>query len=208
MFVGGFQPWHGLEFLVEAFAQVAQKRPDAKLVLVGDGPARPAVETTITKLGLEKRILITGYVAHDRMPEWLAAADVAVAPYPPLPQELWFSPLKLYEYMAAGKAIVASAAGQIAEVIKDGHNGLLVRPGDVGELAQAIVTLLDDPAGRQALGRAARQQAVNQHSWAVYRQRLELLYAAALGKMGTRSNSGERARKPRSAGVATNGMIE
>jgi glycosyltransferase involved in cell wall biosynthesis len=84
---------------------------------------------------------------------------------------------------------VASAAGQIAEVIQDGHNGLLVRPGDVGELAQAIVTLLDDPAGRQALGRAARQQAVNQHSWAVYRQRLESLYAAALEKMGTRRNS-------------------
>lgn len=182
MFVGGFQPWHGLELLVEAFAQVAQKRPDAKLLLVGDGPARPAVEATIARLGLEKSVLITGYVVHDKMPEWLAAADVAVAPYPALPQELWFSPLKLYEYMAAGKAIVASAAGQINEVIQDGCNGLLVQPGDVGALVQAIGTLLDDPAARLELGRAARQQAVSHHSWSVYRQRLESLYTAALGK--------------------------
>jgi glycosyltransferase involved in cell wall biosynthesis len=184
MFVGGFQPWHGLELLVEAFARVAHKRPDAKLLLVGDGPARPAAEAAIASLKLEKNVHITGYVAHEAMPTWLAAADVAVAPYPALPQELWFSPLKLYEYMAAGKAIVASAAGQIAEVIEDGHNGRLVRPGDVAELAQAIGELLDDPAGRQELGRAARQQAVSQHSWQVYRQRLESLYTAALEGTG------------------------
>jgi starch synthase len=135
-------------------------------------------------LKLEKKVHITGYVAHEAMPTWLAAADVAVAPYPALPQELWFSPLKLYEYMAAGKAIVASAAGQIAEVIEDGHNGRLVRPGNVAELAQAIGELLDDPAGRQELGRAARQQAASQHSWQMYRQRLESLYTAALEGMG------------------------
>ncbi len=180
IFVGGFQPWHGLELLVEAFARVVQKWPDAKLLLVGDGPARPGVEAKIAGSGLAKAVFITGYVAHDSIPGWLAAADVAVAPYPSLPQELWFSPLKLYEYMAAGKAIVASAAGQIAEVIEHGHNGLLAPPGDGAQLAQAIVDLLDDPAGRRRLGSNARQQAVAQHSWAASTRRLEALYRAAL----------------------------
>jgi glycosyltransferase involved in cell wall biosynthesis len=180
MFVGGFQPWHGLEQLVEAFAAVREKRPAARLLLVGDGPARPAVEQQIGRMGLEKTVSITGYVAHDAIPEWLAAADVVVAPYPPLPEELWFSPLKLFEYMAAGKAIVASAAGQIAEVIQHGHNGLLVRPGDVAQLAEAILDLLNDPGERQRLGHNARRQAVEQHSWAAYIRRLESLYQTVL----------------------------
>jgi glycosyltransferase involved in cell wall biosynthesis len=131
-------------------------------------------------MGLEKTVSITGYVAHDAIPEWLAAADVVVAPYPPLPEELWFSPLKLFEYMAAGKAIVASAAGQIAEVIQHGHNGLLVRPGDVAQLAEAILDLLNDPGERQRLGHNARRQAVEQHSCAAYIRRLESLYQTVL----------------------------
>ena len=179
-FVGGFQPWHGLELLVEAFAVVVEKRPDAQLLLVGDGPARPAVEQKIEELGLSKSVIITGYVKHEEVLGWLTTADVAVAPYPPLPEELWFSPLKLYEYMAAGKAIVASRAGQIAEVIEDGHNGMLVEPGNAAQLTQAIIDLLDDPEQRQRFGENARQQATAEHSWAAYTQRLEQLYQAIL----------------------------
>lgn len=179
MFVGGFQPWHGLEQLVEAFAAVARKRPAARLILVGDGPARPAVEQQIGQMGLAKSVCITGYVAHEAIPDWLAMADVVVAPYPALPEELWFSPLKLFEYMAAGKAIVASQAGQIAEVIQHGHNGLLVRPGNISQLAEATLDLLDDPGQRMRLGQNARQQAVEQHSWAAYTRRLESVYQAA-----------------------------
>jgi glycosyltransferase involved in cell wall biosynthesis len=176
VFVGGFQPWHGLELLVEAFAGVVDKCPGARLVLVGDGPARPDVERKIDGRQLGKSVLITGYVKHKDIPGWLAAADVAVAPYPPLPEELWFSPLKLYEYMAAGKAIVASEAGQIAEVIRHGHNGVLVQPGNTAQLAQAMIDLLDDPDQRRRLGENARQQATAEHSWAGATQQLEKLY--------------------------------
>lgn len=176
VFVGGFQPWHGLELLVEAFAGVVDKCPGARLVLVGDGPARPDVERKIDGRQLGKSVLITGYVKHEDIPGWLAAADVAVAPYPPLPEELWFSPLKLYEYMAAGKAIVASEAGQIAEVIRHGHNGVLVQPGNTAQLAQAMIDLLDDPDQRRRLGENARQQATAEHSWAGATQQLEKLY--------------------------------
>jgi glycosyltransferase involved in cell wall biosynthesis len=175
-FVGGFQHWHGLDRLVESFAAVLAEYPHAMLLLVGDGRARPAVESKIAELGLESSVIITGLVSQERVPEMLAVIDVAVIPYPKLPRELWFSPLKLYEYMAAGKAIVASRSGQIAEVIEDGHNGLLVEAGNVADLTRATLRLLGNPAERARLGRNAHRQASEQHSWATYIERLEQIY--------------------------------
>lgn len=179
-FVGGFQPWHGLEGLIESFGQVWSECPQAKLLLVGDGPARPQVEQKIAGLGLKQAVIITGLIPQARVPEMLAATDIAVIPYPRLPKELWFSPLKLYEYMAAGKAIVASRAGQIAEVIQPGHNGLLVESGDIAGFSQAVLRLLKDPAERHRLGQNARRQAVERHSWEQYIKRLEQIYLSAL----------------------------
>jgi len=180
MFVGGFQPWHGLENLVESFAQVVRLVPEAILLLVGDGPIRSAIEQKSAELGLADRVIITGFVPHDRIPEMLAIADVVTAPYPRLPEEMWFSPLKLYEYMAAGKAIVASKEGQISDVIQDGCTGLLVEAGDVEGLAQALIKLLEAPAERERLGQNARRQAVKQHSWEQYIRRLEEIYMSVL----------------------------
>ena len=179
-FVGGFQPWHGLDNLVESFTQILPQVPDARLLLVGDGRARPMLDRKVQECGLESIVTITGLLPQARVPAMLAAADVAVLPYPQLAQELWFSPLKLYEYMAAGKAIVASRSGQIADVLENGHNGLLVEPGDVAGLAQAIVTLLLDEATRRRLGRNAKQQAIEKHSWDQYIQRLEEIYWSVL----------------------------
>jgi glycosyltransferase involved in cell wall biosynthesis len=180
MFVGSFQMWHGLDRLVESFAHVLQEFPEARLLLVGDGPARPVVEQKIAKLGIANGVNITGIVPHARVPEMLAAADVVAVPYPHLSKELWFSPLKLYEYMAAGKAIVASRAGQIAEVVQNGHTGILVEPGNVDDFAQAIIQLLKDRAERKRLGRNARQQAIERHSWEQYVRRLEEIYLSVL----------------------------
>lgn len=177
MFVGSFQPWHGLETLLTSFTMVAGRFREAKLVLVGDGPVKPGVEVKIVTLGLSAQVHLTGSVPNRQVPLWLAAADVVVAPYGRLPYTLWFSPLKLYEYMAAGKAIVASGGGQISEVIRPGHNGLLFEADNVTQLAEMIGDLLSDPAGRDQLGRNARQQAIAQHSWQQYTHGLEQIYA-------------------------------
>ncbi len=175
-FVGGFQRWHGLDILVESFAGLRSDFPDAKLLLVGDGPARPHIEEDIDKRGLKNSVVITGLVPQVRVPEMLGVIDVAVLPYPSLPTELWFSPLKLFEYMAAGKAIVASRSGQIAEVLRDDDTAILVEPGDITELTHAIGQLLSCPSERQRLGQHARRQAVEHHSWDQYIQRLEQVY--------------------------------
>lgn len=179
-FVGGFQHWHGLDKLVESFSAVRRAIPNARLLLVGDGRARQALDEKIAQEKLGPAVTITGLLPQERIPEMLSAMDIAVLPYPQLPREMWFSPLKLYEYMAAGKAIVASRAGQIAEVIRHEVNGLLVEPGNVAELAQTLIALLNDPAKREQLGFNARRQAVEQHSWNTYIDRLEEVYSSVL----------------------------
>ena len=81
-------------------------------------------------LGLEHAVLFTGFVSHTQVSRYVNAADIAVVPVPNMKQEMWLSPMKLFEYMASGKAIVASSMGQIKDIIKDGENGLLVPAGD------------------------------------------------------------------------------
>ncbi len=181
MFVGGFQPWHGIDVLVNSFADLLVSFPDAQLLLVGDGPARENIEALVQSRQLSSNVHMTGRIPHAYIPSLLAIADVVTIPYPRLPRELWFSPLKLYEYMAAGKAIVASRAGQIGEVLVDRQNGLLVEPGDEDALTEAIVTLLRHPELRAKLGLRAQQQAKTEHSWGRQVERLEAVYWEIVG---------------------------
>lgn len=179
-FVGSFQMWHGLEDLVESFVSVRRRFPNSRLLLIGDGPGRAAVEDHARRLGVYDSMTITGRVSYRDIPRYLAAMDVAAAPYPRLGYEMWFSPLKLYEYMAAGKAIVATRCGQIPEVIQEGITGLLVEPGDVSGFAQAVCRVIADPIFRRKLGINARRQAETRHSWTHLAERLEEVYCGIL----------------------------
>ena len=179
-FVGNFQKWHGIDLLLKSFTRILEQIPDARILLVGDGPARLEIDKWIAGLNLESKVIITGYVPRDKVSEFLDAIDVAVIPYPRFSKELWFSPLKMYEYMAAGKAIVASRYGQIADVLEDGRTGILVEPGDVDELTRAILMLLNDEGLKLQLGKNAFDQAKNHHSWDRYISRLEDIYSSVI----------------------------
>jgi glycosyltransferase involved in cell wall biosynthesis len=181
MFIGSFLPWHGLDNLIEAFSKVVLEIPRAKLVLVGDGWIRADLEVQAKEVGLADKVIFTGSVPHQKVPALLSIADVAVAPYPDLSAELWFSPLKLFEYMAAAKAIVASSVGQVAEVLEDGYSGLSVEPGNVEALSQALIKLLKDKELRWSLGKNARREAVEKHSWQSRASKLEEIYRSVLG---------------------------
>ena len=159
-FVGGFQKWHGLENLVESFCQIQDMVPTARLFLVGDGPYREILDQKIKASHVQDKVVITGFLPQERVPEMLSVADITVLPYPKLPQDLWFSPLKLYEYMAAGKTIVASNSGQIGEVIEDGETGVLTEPGNVFELTNALKVLLGNEQERRRLAENGRLQAI------------------------------------------------
>jgi glycosyltransferase involved in cell wall biosynthesis len=180
VFVGNFYRWHDVTTLLDAFGQVLATYPGARLVLVGDGSQRQAMTQHTIDVGIGHAVQFTGFMAHSEVPRLLAAADVAVAPYPTMKQDLWLSPMKLFEYMASGTAVVASAVGQVAKVVKDGGNGLLVPPGDASAMAAALKKLIDDAALRSRLGQQAREDAVRKHSWEHYVSRLERVYAAVV----------------------------
>ena len=162
-FVGTFKGWHGVDLLVAAFQELHRADPSTHLLLVGDGPLRAGFEDEVRKTGLEEAVTFAGGVAHQDVPHYLAAMDVAVAPYPALDQ-FYYSPLKLFEYMAAGRAVVASRIGQVAEMVADGVTGLLYEPGDRAGLVDCIRRLRKDAALRSELGRKA-SAACSEHTW-------------------------------------------
>lgn len=161
-FVGSLRPWHGVDRLVEAFGMVRGEGLPVRLMIVGDGPARAQIESMCAGLG--GSAVLTGGVDPERVPGLLTSMDVCVAPYPSL-RSFYFSPLKLFEYMASGRAIVASGDGQIGELLRDGETALLVEPGDVESLARALRRVVLDGGLRARLGRAARAKAVAEHQW-------------------------------------------
>jgi glycosyltransferase involved in cell wall biosynthesis len=177
-FVGSLKPWHGLSILVDAFAIVVRHQPHASLLIVGDGPERSNLIAGLSARGLLEAAHFTGAVAPVEVPALLASMDAAVAPYPDL-QGFYFSPLKVYEYMAAQLPVVASGIGQITEIIQDGNNGLLCPPGDPYALASALERLAEDDRLRVDLGTAARASMLRHHTWDATVERI--LNLAGLG---------------------------
>ncbi|MFE4543528.1 glycosyltransferase family 4 protein [Arthrobacter sp. NPDC056727] len=166
-FVGTLKPWHGVGYLLQAVAQanIRSAGPTWRAKIIGDGPCRQDLEQTAALLGVEAEF--TGAVAPDSVPGLLHECDAAAAPYPaPAPgRDDYFSPLKVYEYLAAGLPVVASGVGQIPSILHHERTGLLVKPADPGAIAAALLRLGSDPALRVRLGTRARAAAVGLYSW-------------------------------------------
>jgi glycosyltransferase involved in cell wall biosynthesis len=178
-FVSTFKPWHGLPTLVEAFDRLHRHDDSIRLLLVGDGPERANVEAILAARGLSDAVHFAGAVEPREVPGLLASMNVAVAPYPELPC-FYFSPLKVYEYMAAGLPVVASRVGQLQKLIHHGVNGLLCAPGDPAALVEALQRLRQDPGLGTRLGQAARASVLRDHTWDAVVGRIFQLAAAAV----------------------------
>jgi glycosyltransferase involved in cell wall biosynthesis len=175
-FVGSLKPWHGIGELLAAFQLLQEESPDPslRLLVVGDGPRRSDIEAFLQQHPhLESSVQLIGAVRADQVPAYLTSMDVAVAPYPRL-SNFYFSPLKIFEYMAAGRAIVGSSSGQVPEILCDGENGLLYEAGNAQQLANCVQRLRDDPALRRRIGRTARQDVSHRDWHCVLNQVLEL----------------------------------
>jgi len=164
VFAGTLKPWHGVDHLLKACASLFANHANCQLTIVGDGPEGTALRRMAESLGIAARTTFVGAVDPIDVPLLLSKGSIATAPYPFL-ENFYFSPLKLYEYMAAGLPSVASDIGQVPDIIKHGRNGLLYEPGDDQALCRAIETLLLSPELRGRLGRQARLDARSQHSW-------------------------------------------
>ncbi len=162
-FVGSLHIWHGIDILLQAFEEVLAAVPNAHLHIVGAGPQSAEVAAAARRSAHPDRLHVHGSMGHDQIPAFLHDMDVLLAPYPFLPR-FYFSPLKLFEYLASGRAIAASAIGQIEEILADDVDGRLLPPGDVEALARCCIELAGDAGCRLRLGTAARRTA-NAHTW-------------------------------------------
>ena len=166
-FVGFVRDWHGLDTVIAAMA--ADPATPLELVVVGDGPAVPALRQQAAELGLASRVRIAGLVAHDAIPELVAGFDIALQPR----VVAYASPLKLFEYMAAGKAIVAPDQPNIREVLVDGVTALLVDPAAPDAMWTAIRRLAADPLLRGRLGAAASAEITRRaYTWRANAERV------------------------------------
>jgi glycosyltransferase involved in cell wall biosynthesis len=181
-YAGHLYAWKGVDVLLEAIAQVAEVH-----CLVAGGHEKESdlarVQALATRLGVERRVTFTGHLSPSEVPGILARADILALPNPASAISTHAtSPLKLFEYMAAGKAIVASNLPAIREVLTNEATALLVTPGDPGALAAGIERLAGDPGLRETLGRAARA-AVAEYSWDRRAERLEALFSEVLASI-------------------------
>ncbi|MBL8521421.1 MAG: glycosyltransferase family 4 protein [Betaproteobacteria bacterium] len=167
-FVGGFYPWHGVGLLVDAFCRIADAVPDARLLLVGDGPMRAAIERQCATLNIANRVLMTGAVSHDRLPAYIRAFHVGVMP----DSNDYGSPMKVFEYMALGTPVVAPAYGPLLDVMQDGREGRIFPPRDVAALADCLLEVLTRDDVHAQMSENARLAVVTRHNWMENARRL------------------------------------
>jgi glycosyltransferase involved in cell wall biosynthesis len=180
IFVGSFQPWHGVDLLVDAIRMISSRYPNLRLLLIGNGDGRASIENKIAEFGLVDKIIILGQLSQENVAELISIADIAVAPYPYQHSEIVGTPLKLLEYMAAGKAILATSA-KIHEIISDGYTGLRVPPADKYSLANGLCQLIENEEVREQLGENAKIQA-QYYSWDQVVERLNSILISIVNK--------------------------
>jgi glycosyltransferase involved in cell wall biosynthesis len=176
VYLGGFYPWHGVSELLRAYAEVLNDGIKAQLILVGSGVGEPDARQLVEKLGLEEKVQFTGQLSIEEYGPILAYADIGLSPYCGWKE---FSGLKLLDYKAAGLATIASGRNGQPVTLRQGVTGLIVPPCEEPALAEAIGCLCREPGLRKQMGRQARIEAEELHSWEVTVQQLEQVFYEA-----------------------------
>jgi len=190
-FMGSFMPWHGVEVLLTAFSKVLHEEPDCRLLLIGDNRGHEdRLRSQLKDLEIIDNVTFTGAVPTEDIPELLSSCSVLTAPFAPELDNarkehyqrfgFWWSPLKIFEYMAAGRPVVSPALGMVPTYLgvrddnideNGGENGvnegsgLTYPPGDVQKLSEHLVTLLRDRELAMRLGAEGRKRVEHHFNW-------------------------------------------
>jgi glycosyltransferase involved in cell wall biosynthesis len=160
-FVGTLWKWHGLELLIDAFSQLPRSS-DMHLLIVGDGEMRLPIESMCRERHLDDRVIFAGRVSHAEVAQYVAAMDITVLP---AEHRTHASPMKVIEYMAAAKPVVAPRLANLQEIVTDGVDGLLFEPNSPASLGSCLTALASDEVLRVRLGRAARAKVERELNW-------------------------------------------
>jgi len=183
VYVGRLEPRKGVEHLVEAMARLRERRPEAQLIVVGDGPARPQLESAARDRNLDA--VFVGRVSDDALPGYFQSADIVCSPA--LGGESFG--IVLLEALACEKPIVATRIDGYAALVGNSGCGRLVPPGDAAALATALDQLLSDDAERRRCG-ARGLEVARGYDWTVIARRLEAIYEEALDSKSDRARPG------------------
>ncbi len=153
-FIGWFRKWHGLEMLLEVMAEDSFKQTPVHLLLIGEGPAYDSLQKYVKMHALSDRVTFTGPIPHQQVATYMAALDIALQPS----ATPYASPMKLFEYMGMGKAIVAPKQENIEEILIHNESGILFEPSNKKALEEAILKCVQDASFRRRIGRRAREQ--------------------------------------------------
>jgi len=160
-FVGILRPWHGIDILLDAFKAVCEEYADCQLLLVGDGPIQEEIENKAEKMGLKEKVTITGRIAHEEVGDYIALFDIAVSPK----ATFYASPMKIIEYMAQQKPVVAPDMGNIRDLISDQEDGILFQPENADSMFQCIRQLVVNESLRMDIGSKALVSVEKRLNW-------------------------------------------
>lgn len=159
--VGSFRKFHSLDLLIEAFKDVADTIPHAKLLLVGDGPERIRLQEKAIEIGLNDFVIFTGNIPHNDVNDYIGSFDIAVLPSQSN-EGFHYSPLKLREFFAAGIPVIASSVGDVKFVMEESNGGWLIPAGSKSSIAKMIMSVESDRAEVDSAGLKARSYAINE----------------------------------------------
>lgn len=162
IYLGGFYPWHGVEILIRAFSRLRQQGLQSRLTLIGVGANLKSCQDLVQNLGIEMWVKFTGQLSAEQYAPYLAAADIGVSPYCGWKE---YSGMKLFDYKAAGLAVIASGENGQPDTLVHGQTGWIVPPCDEDALLEALQLFTRDHQLRRSIGQTARIDAEKRHGW-------------------------------------------
>lgn len=184
-YVGTFAKWHGIEELIYAMDKLLKSISNVRFLMVG--PYFNYAKELTQKLGVSDKCVFTGPVPYMDVPKYINASDILVAPYNPAKSELRRkfgigSPIKVFEYMACEKPVITTSVEPITQVIREGETGVLVPPGNIEALVEAMDNIIKKPTFAKNLGRAAKKDVEKRFSWMAFAKQLEKTLKQTLEK--------------------------
>ncbi|CAN2045905.1 putative Glycosyltransferase subfamily 4-like N-terminal domain-containing protein [Candidatus Magnetomoraceae bacterium gMMP-13] len=160
-FLGRLLLWYNLDKLIEIIAELQNNYPDIVLMIIGDGAEKERLLRCVDEFNQNKNIIFTGRVSHQEAMSLIAHCDLCVIPA----TNEWTSPVKLFEYMGMGKAVVAPDIKSISSVMSDGVHGRLFKQDDFVEFKKCLATLIKDTKLRETMGQNGRKHIKNNYTW-------------------------------------------
>jgi glycosyltransferase involved in cell wall biosynthesis len=173
VFVGSLKKWHGVENAILSVERLIRQDDNVRLLVIGDGPERAHLRSIVARKGLERNVAFVGKVEYSRVPLYIGTATACLALFDRERNDrTGLSPLKIFEYMACGKPVVTTDVGNLRNIIGRHKCGLIVKPGDIDAMSQALMKLVSNPELSERLGDNGREAAVRHYSWGVISEKL------------------------------------